>query len=145
MNNTDQRTIEIIMQVIILIFLIYAAYTDIRERKVTNKTNLCFLLMRTILILVKPITADNLLGMVLGCIVILIPAMVLNKKAGGDIKLTSVLGYWVGVNNVLKILIIAVITALPVGLIMKRKKGKESIPFASNILIGYIFLTLNFI
>lgn len=95
---------------IILIFLNISSYTDIKYLKIYDKSTLAFLIIRIILIFIPqynlPFTLIHLLGGIFGLLILLIPAMIVLTPMGGDIRLITILGLYLGFPAMLALLFI---------------------------------------
>lgn len=88
-----------------------------------------------------------LLGLGIGFLVPAIIAIVSkNSIGGGDIKLSSALGVWLGFPGVLKALLIAALTGsiyCIIMLIFKCKKRKDVLPFGPFLIMGFYYVLLS--
>lgn len=132
---------EPLLWVTMLVFLSIATYTDIKSLKISNRLNLAFLAARLLLIPLVGLHWLDLGGSLLAGLALLIPAMVLMHKMGGDIKIAFVLGLYLGAVIVPLFLLIAcglfAATALISGWF-----GKKIIllPFAPFFLASHVIL-----
>lgn len=142
-----------ILFVLLFIYLIGATYTDIKSLKVYDKYNLTFFIVFTLYIVLaqfESIPIDSLslwshgLGLFVSFVTLLIPAMILMHKMGGDIKLVSVIGYVIGLPLFFPFFAITCLTALIYGLTRKFifKKEVMKFPFAPFFLSSFIILTI---
>lgn len=130
-------------KVSVLILLLIASYFDSKEFRIPNKLNLGFFILRFALIPLIGFSWGNIYGLIVGMLIILIPAMIKNKPMGGDIKMLGVLGLYLGVKNVLILLIGTVILAfLYFLLIYIKKESKENIPLAPFVLCSFILMNI---
>lgn len=135
---------------LLLIFLSIATYTDIKEQKIYDKFNIIFFITRIVVIFIPIIgfklIPSHLVGGVVGFIVLLIPAIALMHKMGGDIKFIGVLGFYLGFYVTIALLILSCIYNLIYSIItifvLKKSKIKTNIPFAPFFLISFITLII---
>lgn len=121
---------------IIILFLLFSSYTDIKELKIYDKSTIAFLIIRVILIFIPqynlPFMLTHLLGGLFGFLIFLIPAMICLLPMGGDIKLMGVLGMYLGLPTMVIFLFILCISSLiymPTNraiIYIKNKKRKEN-------------------
>lgn len=71
----------------------------------------------------------------------MIPAMIILKPMGGDIKFAAALGLWVGDVKLVLSLSIAVILFVIYGVFIKKLNRKESAPFAPFMALGFLIIT----
>lgn len=123
------------------LFLGIASYFDIKERKIPNKSVVTYILIRVCLLHFAPIEANHLLGLVLGYLIIFIPAFIVNKPMGGDMKAMAALGLGVGLYDLLPFVILTLLVSFAYyGQLYLRKKALKDIPFAVFYFIGMILL-----
>ncbi len=128
---------------IVLYFLIHAAVTDIKYLKIPNKLNAAFLLARLALIPWLGFSLDNVYGAIFCFLAVLIPAMIMMHKMGGDIKMLTVLGLYLGIGLAPSFLLLCCIYNViywAVNKIIRNKKG--NMPFAPFFLLSYITLII---
>ena len=94
-----------------------------------------------------PLLLSSLLGAGLGFAVLLGAALASrdgNGVGGGDVKLAAILGFVYGSAGIIGILLVASLTALPVGLYCRKKSGGEalSLPFVPFMAIGCLAITI---
>ncbi|MBP1308771.1 Flp pilus assembly protein protease CpaA [Paenibacillus sp. 1182] len=117
------------------LYLFIATIIDVKFRKIPNKLNLGFVLVRLILIPWFPFSILDLIGAVIAFIALLIPAMVKNHKMGGDIKMAGVVGLYMGMYLVpIFILLACIYFMVYVGM------NKRMLPFAPFFLASHITL-----
>lgn len=139
LNEFDPFFGYIYITPLILIYLILASISDIKEKKIYDRLNLAFLILRLFAAYVYPISTRSLIGMIFGFLIILIPAMIMLVPMGGDIKFAAVLGLWIGDSGIYGSLAIGVILFVIYSLIAKKKK-KDMIPMGPFISIGCVSL-----
>lgn len=126
----------------VAIFMVMASVNDAKEMKIPNKLNYSMMMFRLMFAAVYPIGGEHILGFLLGGALIMIPAMILLKPMGGDIKFSAALGFWVGDVSILLTLVFAVIMFLFYGIKIKRLDMKKSLAFAPFMSIGYVIVAL---
>jgi prepilin peptidase CpaA len=135
--------IDVLLEIFISVSLIYACYTDIRWRRISNKYSLVILL----------------LSLVLGCyretgVSVLIPALILltgfafslmGLVGAGDIKLVSALAVALSPQEAASFLTFIGLAGIPLTLIVflhyrfLMPQKKATIPYGVAISLGYWF------
>lgn len=129
--------VRILILAIIFVYLFTAALIDYKKQIIPNWLNLIMFILRFAVFTIYPITIGHFAAAILGGLIFLIPSLVLKQETGGDIKMAAVLGLWLGIENLLPLLITAtVFTAL--FLLTTKKKG---VPFAPSVFSAMIFLS----
>lgn len=130
--------------VTLFIMLIMASYFDKKEFRIPNKLNLAFLIIRIALSYFVGIGLGNILGLLTGMSIILIPAIIMMKPMGGDIKMFAVLGLYLGVQNILVLLVGTVLISIIPALLKKREEGegRKDIPLAPYVLISFAVISI---
>ena len=129
----------------VFIFLIMASFIDIKKMQIPDTLNLVFLGIRIILgASVYPFTLDHLYGAAAGFLLICIPAMILLWKMGGDIKMSAVLGSWIGVGGILLSTAAGLFFFILVALIKKMKR-REPMAWAPFVSMGVATLLLTYL
>ncbi len=128
----------------VIIFLIIASRIDIKKMQIPDKVNMAFLCIRLMMSAgLYEITADHLEGAVTGFLLVCIPAMILLWKMGGDIKMTAVLGLWIGMGGIIFSMAAGLIFFFGWALI--KKKGKrEPVAWAPFVSLGIVTLMLTY-
>lgn len=141
---------------IFLGFLIWAGVKDIQTLKIKDRFNLIFFSTGIILMfshfLSKILDIDipglmfgwqNIAGLILGFLFLFIPAFFKNQPMGGDIKISAVVGFWLGFEAMTVILFLATILNLIYWAgafsIWKEFGSKTLMPFAPFIALGALF------
>lgn len=139
----DLNYFNIYTRVVVFLLLGVASYFDSKELRIPDKLNLGFLILRLALIPFISFSWGNIYGLLVGLLLILIPAMIKCKPMGGDIKMMAVLGFYLGVQNILVLLIgtviIAIIYYIPTIL---GKREKKDIPLAPFVLSSFILMNI---
>ena len=131
------------IKISLLIFLVIASYFDKKQMKIPNKLNLIFFIIRLALIPIIGINVENIYGLLAGLFLILVPAMIKCKPMGGDIKMMAVLGFYLGVQNILILLVGTVIFALVYYIpTILGKKEKKDVPLAPFVLSSFILMNI---
>lgn len=133
---------------IILGFMLFSSYTDLKYLKIYNKSNLAFLIIRIILIFIPMynlgFNVSHIVGGIVGAGFLLIPAMYLMYNMGGDIKLLFVLGTYLGGYNITLLLAISCVSMLIFSLIRKiiTKKNVKDLdtPFAPFFTFSFLIM-----
>lgn len=140
-----------VLSTVITTFLLFNAITDYKKHLIYNKSNLALLISRIILgVGFIPyslvLNKENIYGLLLGWLIILIPAVVFYFCAGGDIKLMAVIGFYLGIHVMIVFSFISIFLYLIYRIFLclrnKRVDKKEEIPFAPFTFIANIFLLI---
>lgn len=79
-----------LLSLVLLLFLIYATYTDVKYLKIYNKFNIFIMLVRVAFIFIPvytlELTAGNIVASLSAFMIFLTIAMIFMHKMGGDIK-----------------------------------------------------------
>lgn len=127
----------------LLVFLSVASYFDKKEFRIPNKLNLGFLAVRLLLIPLIGLNLGSLYGAIIGLLLVLIPAMIINKPMGGDIKLLAVSGLFLGAQNILILLGGTILAGIvPAVIVKKSSKERKDIPLAPFVLISFILMNI---
>lgn len=124
----------VIKYFLITIFLVIAAYIDFKKHIIPNWLNLSFFVLRFALIPLYTLDMFHIYGAIFGFAMFFIPALLLKQDIGGDIKMATVLGIWLGIEDVILVLTLSALLAL-VYMLIKKSKG---IPFAPSTLIAFL-------
>lgn len=125
----------------ILTFLLFASISDLQTLKIPNYLNRAFFMSRFLFVPWVPFGVDNIMGLVFGGLLILIPAMIMMKPMGGDIKLVAALGIWTNDAVIITSMLIGIL--LFVGYAFMKKSGrKEMIAFGPFVSLGYANLSI---
>lgn len=134
-----------LMMSILLLFLAYNSFTDIKNYKIHNKSNILLILTRVMLhFLGFSLSGYNLLSAVFFFFVILIPAMYFMIPMGGDIKLVTAVAFYLGFYTVPFLLGLSLLLSLAFSLIIEliKKDSRRKIPFAPFVLSSHIIFLL---
>ncbi|MDD4509480.1 MAG: A24 family peptidase [Oscillospiraceae bacterium] len=145
---------SVIYYAVLCVALIGFSIFDIKTRRVPNVALAVFLPF----VLLAPVFADNasflsaflqaLIGAAFGFGVLLLAGLVSKGGAGiggGDIKLAGLLGFAFGPYEITAILLLAVILAVPAGLILRRKRNGAAelhLPFVPFMATGSLIATV---
>lgn len=160
LTNLKDATSPLLAEPIALLFLVgfvvWAGVFDIKTLKITNKFNEVFILTGLLFMgvgifdalpaIVPSLSFDwtNLGGLCVGFLILFIPAFVKNHPMGGDIKMTAVLGFWIGLEPMLFVLLVGVaLNALYwIGAftIWKEYGSKTLMPFAPFFALGVLIV-----
>ena len=132
-------------ELLIIGYLAFLAFYDIRHKRVTDRSLILFLpiiLIKCTLTVICGSLLDlipMLVGAAAGFGILLIAAMLTNGGiGGGDIKLAGVLGLATEVSGMCVMLTVASIAAVLYGAIYNRKKTAIRIPFVPFMAVGYL-------
>ncbi|MEK5209533.1 A24 family peptidase [Psychrobacillus sp. FSL H8-0510] len=132
--------------ILFMAFLLIAAYTDIKYRKIYNWLNVTFFILWFITIPIHGFSWMNIIGAILGFVLMLIPAMVKNQKMGGDIKAAGVIGLYMGVPGIFPFFLMTATTFIVYVLVMRLfGKQLQLLPMGPFFLGAFLFMSsLNF-
>lgn len=158
-NASQSLLAEPIALLLLLGFVIWAGIFDIRELKITNRFNKVFFVTGLLLMVIGraegrfnlPIMLpsldfgmSNIFGIILGFLILFVPAFVKNHPMGGDIKMTAVLGFWIGFQPLLFVLafglLLNAVYWLGAFYIWKDYGSKTLMPFAPFFALGVMAL-----
>ena len=150
LNNYIEVFKNPLVLIIMFCFLSYSTYTYLKNKKIYTVSNGLFLLCRIILIFIPvynlKFNLNSLLGGIGVWLLMIIPAIIVMAKMGGDIKLGIVLGLYLGLDLSLIFLILTVIISLiHLGIKIYIKKDittKTYVPYAPYFLISFIVMML---
>ena len=139
-ENIRLEPIELLYLIPVFIYMIFASKIDAKFMKIPNKLNYLMMSLRIVFAVCYPIEASHLFGFIIGGALIMIPAMIILKPMGGDIKFSAALGFWIGDVSILITLILAVIMFMFYGIKIKKLNRKQSLAFAPFMSIGYLII-----
>ena len=140
------------MYLILLVFLVYAVYTDMTQTRISNR----LIVLGLIIGLFFRIWTEGAIGVLFFVVNIFIPVIFLyllfqmRALGAGDIKLFSMLGAFLTVEQLLKLMVLAFSIGAVIGVCkiiyqfiwLKYELGKlTQIHFSPAILIAYIWLS----
>lgn len=127
--------------------LIIVSFIDIEHEIIPNKIIVFALVMGTLFSFIDNISfINNVGGMMFGGVLLLLLALVPGVIGGGDIKLTFVLGIFLGFKGTIVAILLAFIMASMISivlLLLKIKKRKDYIPLGPFLALG-CFISFNF-
>lgn len=158
-NKITESSNTILVEPIVLLslvgFTIWAGIYDIKTLKIKNKfntvfflTGLSFMLMYLIglkvdlpeIIPTLSFGWTNVWGLVGGFLFVFVPAFIKNHPMGGDIKMSAIMGFWMGFTPVVFVLFIATIFNLlywaGAFYVWKDYGSKTLMPFAPFFALG---------
>ncbi len=133
---------DLLTVVLLMIYLLIASYYDIKERRIPNKLNLFFLIIRLMLIPLIGIKKENFLGAIMMFLVFFIPSFITLHKMAGDIKMAFVIGLYLSVKPSIMIIGVSLLLSLSyiaVNFIIKREVV-NSMPYAPFFSISFVVL-----
>jgi prepilin peptidase CpaA len=132
------------------IALLFAAFTDMRERRIANWLNAGIALTAPIFWWTSGLTLWPDVAMQLGVAVatfaILTGLFALRMMGGGDVKLLTALALWIGPSWFLKLLIVMALVGgvltIVMGMIhiLRRQRERLAIPYGVAIAIGGLWV-----
>lgn len=140
-----------ILLVMLLVFLGYATYTDLKHLKIYNKFNGVVALINIGIFVVLPAMDGNvklalihLLGGLIGFLALLIPSVATGFQMAGDIKFVGGFALAIGAYAVVPFILTASVINIATNLFLIKVKGKNLdniIPFAPFFTLSFIALT----
>lgn len=137
---------SIIYGLIIFVYLLLAAIFDYKNLRIPNKLQITFLIVRGLMMFFGyEINKENIIGAIVGFLIVFIPAFIMNSPMGGDIKLVSILGLYLGIEKLLILIGITLVIGIPIMIysrINKDKNEEKMYPFAVILFVGYLVFCL---
>lgn len=143
-------TIHYGLLIALAIALLYAAFTDIRSRTISNKLNLAIAAGAPVfwwasgLSLWPDVAAQ--FGVALVAFVLLAGLFAMKMMGGGDVKLLTVLALWIEPYTFLQLLMVMALAGglLTIGMgamhVMRRRKERLAIPYGVAIAFGGLWV-----
>lgn len=125
-----------------VIYMAIASFYDIKYKIIPDELTITFFFLRLFAIPIMGFRVDNVSGLVVGFLLLLIPAMIANKKMGGDIKAAAITGFYYGVYGTGVFLAILCIISLAYLVVSKKIKSKQDIPLAPFFLASHIVMLI---
>lgn len=123
-----------ISDVVLCFILVMTAVFDIKNKKIPN-------ILLAIMLCLAIITSKNLLSGLMGVMLIALPMMYFHKSGGiggGDIKLITVIGLYLGYKGLLIMFFLSLLLCL----LYANLKQKRSLPLAPFFCLGFIITKL---
>jgi len=153
--NYQYSITEIIRRTVVILLIIAIARIDRRKCVIPNMA-VVFLLGFQFILLIAEFFADrnnwvevlfsSLIGLFIGGVTFLVGYIISRQGMGlGDVKLLSAMGFCLGDNTIVAIIMISLLLAAGYGitqLIRKKKKYKDEMPFAPFVAIATTILLL---
>lgn len=153
-DATSPLLAEPIALACLVLFTVWAGVFDIKTLKITNRFNQVFFLTGWMFMAIGFVTAlpsiipslslgwTNVAGMIAGFLILFIPAFFKNHPMGGDIKMTAVLGFWIGLEPMIFVLLVGVAANALYWMgafsIWKEYGSKTLMPFAPFFALGVL-------
>ena len=138
----EENMVYSTINIIILLCLAYATYTDIKSHSISIKVSLSatILIIITLFFSDRPYLSSIIYGLIPGIVLFILSYLTRESIGYGDGVIVSIIGIGLGFSKVIFICIIAfIVTAIvAIFLIIKRKSGKSTLPFVPFILCGFI-------
>jgi Flp pilus assembly protein protease CpaA len=124
-----------------MIILTIASYTDIKKFTIPNWLSLSGIILRLVIIPLTGFTFGDIGGAVVGFLILFIPALISNHAMGGDIKLITVMGLYLGIKGIIAIIVVSILLSLLyyTGTQLLRKKAKNY-PYAPFLFCSFFIL-----
>ena len=133
---------DLTIEIIILILLLYSAYTDIRSREIMMLPVYICILIAIIGVIAKgDVSLMSFLGAIPGLIMLLVSHITKGALGDGDAYLILAVGLLIGLRNVTLMLMIGSTMAFVYSLFLlsiKKAGKKKTICYAPFILSGFI-------
>ena len=150
------------MKILSILLLVICSYTDIRERGISIRVLAVFIVSSAALMISTYMLGDrygvikrsliyepdpiNILLSLLPGIILLIISFISREAIGrGDVYVVSLLGFMTGIDRILAILLISMLSCGIFGLaymVMKGKSRKDTLPYVPFLLGAYILTML---
>lgn len=132
-----QYSLDTIKFMVLVSFLIVIGVIDLKTKFVYNSTMILMGIVAVIFLItdyakLKSFPMDNILGGILGLVIIGLIVFITRGMGEGDIEIAAISGLFLGLKGEVFMLFFAVILGGIVGaiiLIVKRKSGKTEMPF----------------
>lgn len=131
--------------IILICFLIYFTYYDIKYRIVSNKAIIIFLFVGIFTTFITgniDIWINSIIGGIGAFLIFFIGAILSKGGIGmGDVKLMTCIGFYTSIYEVLNISFISLLVSVLIGLFLiffKKADKKTEIPFVPFVLVGVI-------
>lgn len=134
--------LELLITYMLISMLMIILVTDITYMLIPNRVLLFFIPFLLILRILEPLDPwwSAPVGSVIGFLLILIIILVSRGGMGaGDMKLFAILGFVLGVENILLTFFLACVLGALIGLLLlllKKIKRKQTVPFGPFIIVG---------
>lgn len=134
---------EPIVVIVLTLFMLIASYIDIKYLKIPNWLNGLFLLSRFLLIPIMGFGMSHVLGAIIAYVLLLIPAMIVMLKMGGDLKHIFVLGTFYGAWLIVPFLLVATFMQGIVIIFCKLTgRNVKLLPFAPFFFLSHVVFGL---
>lgn len=141
-----QYSLDTIKFMVLVSFLIVIGVIDLKTKFVYNSTMILMGIVAVIFLItdyakLKSFPMDNILGGILGLVIIGLIVFITRGMGEGDIEIAAISGLFLGLKGEVFMLFFAVILGGIVGaiiLIVKRKSGKTEMPFGPFLAIAAI-------
>lgn len=150
------------MKILSILLLVICSYTDIRERGISIRVLSVFIVSSAALMISTYMLGDrygvikrsliyepdpvNILLSLLPGIILLIISFISREAIGrGDVYVVSLLGFMTGIDRILAILLISMLSCGIFGLaymVMRGKSRKDTLPYVPFLLGAYILTML---
>ena len=150
------------MKILSILLLVICSYTDIRERGISIRVLTVFIVSSAALmistymlgdrygvikrsLIYKPDPINILLSLLPGIILLIISFISREAIGRGDVYVVSLLGFMTGIDRILAILLISMLSCGIFGLaymVMKGKSRKDTLPYVPFLLGAYILTML---
>lgn len=155
LQSNRQESVVLLLWELLLLFGYFAAWKDIREKRIPNKLVIAMLGIWVLVIVPQMffrmeyalyLILSSAIGFLMAGIVFLVVYMVSRKGlGGGDVKLMAVSGLYLGTNHVLPAMLYGSVFAGVTGaiLIVLKKIGlKDTIPLVPFLYAGMVLAVL---
>ena len=141
-----QYSLDTIKFMVLVSFLIVIGVIDLKTKFVYNSTMISMGIVAVVFLItyyakLKSFPIDNILGGILGLVIIGLIVFITRGMGEGDIEIAAISGLFLGLKGEVFMLFFAVILGGIVGaiiLIVKRKSGKTEMPFGPFLAIAAI-------
>lgn len=145
-------TVQYGLLIALAIALLYAAFTDIRSRTISNWLNLSIAAVAPVFwwasgLALWPDVAIQL-GVAVAAFAVFAGMFALGMMGGGDVKLLTVLALWIEPNAFLQLLLVMAVAggvltlAMAAVHLVRKQKEKLAIPYGVAIAIGAFWILI---
>lgn len=142
LNETLQLVLlDPLVAAFLFLFCIAASYTDLKQMRISDDVNFFAMASGIIFHAIFMKNINAVFGALAGFLILLIPAVIINARMGGDIKFCTGLGAWIGPMSLIPVLSVAVVVFTAYAVLTKHKMN-EAIPFAPFLSSGVGVMTV---
>ena len=123
---------DIISVIIALVLVIVAAVHDLREFRIPNRLIVAGIVVGVSVIVIRAFTGEYIGNYILGTLAGMIFLYIIRAVGAGDVKLLAVIGMLTGLEFVLQLMAVSLITGLFTGIVELFLKKTREVSMGSN-------------